>query len=69
MIGEALNCMARTRDGRCAMCAVCRIIIAIENVTIDVNVEPNRRVNTRLEAIADNIGELTDKLEYIGDAL
>jgi hypothetical protein len=69
MIGEIINCGAMTRDGRCARCAVCRIVQAIENINVDVNVEPNRRINTRLEAIADNIGELVDKIEYVGDAL
>jgi hypothetical protein len=69
MISEVINCGAMTREGRCARCAVCRVVQAIENINVDVNVEPNRRINTRLEAIADNIGELVDKIEYVGDAL
>ena len=68
MIGEALNCMARTRDGRCAMCAVCRIVMALENVTIDVNVERNRALTFSIDAVNDTLREIRDEIETVGDA-
>ena len=69
MIGEALNCQATTRAGRCWRCAVCRIVGAIENVNVDVNVEVPRTLHTRMEGIADALAELDSTLDHIAGAL
>ena len=69
MIGELINCLSMTRDGRCARCAVCRIVMAIENIHIDVNVERNRALNVSLDTINDTLEEIATKIEYIGDGL
>lgn len=61
MIGELINCMARTHGGRCAMCAVCRIVMAIENLTVDVDSD---RMARHLDRIADSAEQIE---ELLGD--
>lgn len=62
MIGELINCMARTHHGRCAMCAICRIVIAIENLRVDVDSD---RLSAQIERIADNMELIGDHVEEL----
>jgi hypothetical protein len=62
MIGELINCMARTYDGRCAMCAVCRIVLAIESI-----VEPDQLANIarHVDRIGDELGVISERVEEL----
>jgi len=60
MIGEMINCMARTYEGRCAMCAVCRIVLAIEMLQ-----EPDQLSNIarHVDRIGDELGVISQVME------
>jgi len=60
MIGEVINCMARPYDGRCGMCAVCRIVLAIESI-----VEPDQLGNIarHVDRIGDELGVISEVME------
>ena len=60
MIGELINCLARTHEGRCGMCAVCRIVYAIENLRVEVDSEKMAR---HLDRIGDELGVISEVME------
>ena len=60
MIGELINCLAHTHEGRCGMCAVCRIVLAIESI-----VEPDQLGNIarHVDRIGDELGVISERVE------
>lgn len=60
MIGDLINCMARTYDGRCHRCAVCRIVHAIESLA-----EPDQLsvIARHVDRIGDELGVISERVE------
>jgi hypothetical protein len=63
MIGEIINCMSMTNDGRCARCAVCRIVIAIERLQAPETVNNIDDMRRHLDRIADELGVISEVME------
>ncbi|MGI9458886.1 MAG: hypothetical protein ACR2NF_02715 [Pirellulales bacterium] len=60
MMGDIINCMAETREGRCARCLTCRIVYAIENLNVDNH---TTRMVAHLDRIGDELGVISEVAE------
>jgi hypothetical protein len=60
MIGEIINCMARTYDARCNRCVTCRVVNAIEALQ-----EPDQLANIarHVDRIGDELGVISERVE------
>lgn len=61
MIGELINCMATTHEGRCARCAVCRIVRAIENGLSEM--QNLTDIARHVDRIGDELGVISERVE------
>jgi len=65
MIGEMINCMARTLEARCFRCAVCRIEAVLDQRLEAMQMEISDIRRLQLEEIKDAIGEIADVAERL----
>lgn len=65
MIGEMINCMARTPEARCFRCAVCRIEAVLDQRLEAMQMEISDIRRLQLEEIKDAIGEIADVAERL----
>jgi hypothetical protein len=65
MIGELINCMARTPEARCFRCAVCRLEAVLDQQLMALNDELASIRRHQLEEIKDAIGEIADVAERL----
>jgi hypothetical protein len=60
VIGELINCLARTYDARCHRCATCRIVLALESL-----VEPDQLsvIARHVDRIGEELGVISERVE------
>jgi hypothetical protein len=61
MIGEVINCMAMTRDARCARCVTCRIVRALENGLLEL--QNMTDIARHVDRIGDELGVISERVE------
>lgn len=59
---EAVNCMTVEEVRGCGRCMTCRLIHALENLTIEVDAE---QVAKHVDRIADELGVISEYVERL----